>query len=243
MDKNLQSLFEHLGLTEEEAKVYLAALELGEASMQELATKSGIPRTSIYNFMRSMIKRRLIATGVRKKRTVYSAIHPNQLVEIEHGRMRELQTILPELLAIHNKSQTKPRVTFHEGVEGIKEVLYDMLKEKQDVAAWSDFKAMAENLGEYYFDVFPAERAKKKIVSRNIVLDTPKARQLAKSDAKYFRETKFWNAGEVKIEINIYGNKVALNSYRGNPFAVLIEDTAIADTLRLIWQEQWDKLG
>lgn|SRR3989338_1360392 len=241
-NRDLQGLFEHLGVSDDEGKVYVAALELGEANMQELATKSGVPRTSIYNFMKSMVKRRLLATGKRKKRTVYSAIHPNQLLEIEHGRMRELQTLLPQLLAIHNKSKTKPIVTFHEGIEGIKEVLYDMLKEGQTVSAWSDFKAMAENLGDYYFDVFPAERAKKKIISRNIVSDNPKARELAKADAKYFRETKFWNAVDVKIEINIYANKVALNSYRENPFAVVIEDVAIAETLRLVWQQQWESL-
>lgn len=243
MRNDLENLLHSLGLMLDESKVYLAALELGEATMQELATKSGVPRTSIYNFMKGMVKKRLMATGKRKRRTIYSAIHPNILIELEKGRMAELQRLLPELLAVHNSSKSKPRVSFYEDVEGIKEILFDMLKEGKEVNAWSDFDAMAASFGDYYFDVFPAERAKKGILSRNIVLDTPKAREFAKKDNRYLRDTKLIKSKDLKTEINIYGNKVALNSYGSNPpFALLIEDANIAQTLRTIWEQQWNNL-
>jgi sugar-specific transcriptional regulator TrmB len=244
MDKRITQVLEQIGLSGDQTKVYLAALELGEATMQELATKSGVPRTSIYNFMKEMVRKRLIATGTRKRRTVYSAIHPNILIEMEKGRLSELQQLLPEILTIYNKSKTKPRVTFHEGVAGIKEVLFDMLKEQQAVVAWSDYDAMAASFGEYYFDVFPAERAKKGILCRNIVPDTPKAREFSKKDNRYLRESKFIkSSNNLKTEINIYGNKVALNSHDPqHAFALLIEDTNLATTLRAIWQQQWQSL-
>lgn len=240
MTHSLQNTLTELGLSSDEVKVYLAALELGEATMQELSTKSGVPRTSIYNFIKGMVKKRLIATSKRRRRTVYSAVHPNILLELEKGRMAELQRLLPELLAVQNNSKIKPRVTFYEDITGIKEILFDMIAEGKEVNAWSDYDAMADSFGDYYFDVFPAERAKKKIVSRNIVSDTPKAREFAKKDSRYLRETKFIQSKNLKTEINIYGNKVALNSYGSNPpFALLIEDKNIATTLRAIWEHQW----
>jgi HTH-type transcriptional regulator, sugar sensing transcriptional regulator len=243
MDNNIQYLFKYLGLNEDQTKVYLAALELGEASMQELAHKSGVKRTSIYNFIDELKDRKLIVTSKKRKRTLYSAVHPSQLIEIEKARLAELDRALPELLAIYNKSATKPKVTFYEGVDGIKEVLLDMLKEKQPVAAVSDYKQMAESLGDYYFDIFPPERARRGIISKNIVPDTPKAREFAKKDAQYLRETRFLPVNDLKTEINIYGNKVALNSYSSNPpFSVIIEDQNIAETLRTLWNQLWDKL-
>lgn len=243
MKKELENILKDIGLSQDQSRVYLASLELGEATMQELATKSGVPRTSIYNFMKEMVRKRLIASGRRKKRTVYSAIHPNILLELQKGRMTELQNLLPELVAIHNSAKNKPRVTFHEGVEGIKEILFDMIKEGREVRAWSDYDAMAESFGEYYFDVFPAERAKRKIFCRNIVVDTPKAREFSKKDNRYLRESKFARIEGLKTEINIYGDKVALNSFDSNhPFALLIEDRNIASTLRTIWQQQWENL-
>jgi hypothetical protein len=102
---------------------------------------------------------------------------------------------------------------------------------------------MAATLGDYYFDVFPPERARRGIVSRNIVPDTGKARQLAKTDAKYNRETRFLKVSDLKTEINIYGNKVALNSYSSKPpFSVIIEDQNIAETLRTVWSQLWERL-
>lgn len=243
MIKYSEKLFQNLGLDEAQTKVYLAALELGQGTMQDLARKSGVKRTSIYNFIENLIQKRLIATSKKRGRTLYSAIHPQQLVEIEKSRLEELNRTLPELLAIYNKPTTKPRVTFYEGIDGIKEVLFDMLKEKQPVSAFSDFKQMAESFGDYYFDVFPPERARRKIISRNIVPDTPKARELAEKDARYLRETKFLKVPDLKTEINIYGNKVALNSYSSTPpFAVIIEDQNIAETLRTVWQQLWERL-
>lgn len=238
----MENLFKELGVNDEQAKVYLAALELGQANMNELAEKAGLKRTSVYNYVDELIQKKLMTTGKKRKRVVYSAIHPNMLIEIEKARLAELNRTLPELLAIYNKSKTKPKVTFFEGVGGIKEVLQDMLKEKQTVSAFSDFKHMAAVFGDYYFDVFPPERARRGIISRNIVPDTPKARELAKKDARYLRETKFLPVPDLKTEINIYADKVALNSYQSNPpFSVIIEDHDIAETLRTIWQQLWNK--
>ena len=54
---------------------------------------------------------------------------------------------------------------------------------------------------------------------------------------------KFIKAEELKTEINIYGDKVAMMSFRSNPpFAVLIENKDIAETLRTAWQELWERL-
>lgn len=54
---------------------------------------------------------------------------------------------------------------------------------------------------------------------------------------------KYINSGDLKTEVNIYGNKVALMSFRSfPPFAVLIEDEGIADTLRTAWKNLWLKL-
>ncbi len=243
MEISLKNLFKELGVNDEQAKVYLAALELGQANMNELAEKAGLKRTSVYNYVDELIEKKLITTGKKRKRTVYSAIHPNMLMEIEKARLSELERNLPELLAVYNKSKTKPKVTFYEGINGIKTVLQDMLKEKQTISAFSDFKHMAAVFGDYYFDVFPPERAKRGIVSRNIVPDTPKARELAKKDARYLRQTKFLQIPDLKTEINIYANKVALNSYQSSPpFGVIIEDHDIAETLRAVWQQLWNRI-
>ena len=47
LDDSDARLTEALGLSEAELAVYLAALELGEAQIQDISRKSGVKRTSI----------------------------------------------------------------------------------------------------------------------------------------------------------------------------------------------------
>ena len=57
------------------------------------------------------------------------------------------------------------------------------------------------------------------------------------------RDTKLIQSKDFKTEINIYGNKVAMMSYgESSPFCVLIEDANIAQTLRITWEELWNRL-
>ncbi len=238
------ALLHSIGLTKPEVAIYLAALELGEATVQELSRKSGIKRTSIYNFIDKLKDRQIIMETRRKKRSVFSAANPHQLIELGKVRLRELEHFLPQLLAINNRSLKKPRVTFHEGIEGIKDVYNDMLEQGQPIVAWSDQKHMWPTLGKEYCDYFPAERAQRKIPFKGIANDTPENRAFAKKDPQLLRETKFIPASsDLRTEINIYGDKVLLASFRSHPaFAVLVEDQDMAHTLRVAWMELWKRL-
>lgn len=238
-------MLKSLNLSEAQGAVYVAALELGQATMQALAKKSGVKRTSIYNFIEEMKERQLIVETRKKKRNVYSAVAPDQLMEMERLRLHELQQLMPELTAIQNKGRNKPHVTFYEGVEGIKEVYADSLKEKKTIYGFWDYENATKVMGEEYYDsYYRPERKRLNIFYKGILRDSPATRASLQYDNKAFRESKFIQKGEFTTEINIYGNKVALLSFLNKPpFGVLIEDKDIADTLRTAWENLWDKLG
>jgi HTH-type transcriptional regulator, sugar sensing transcriptional regulator len=239
----LSSLIQSLGLTAQEGKVYLAALELGESTMQELSRKAKVKRTTLYHFIDGLVTRQFLVEMRRSKRKIYSAVAPEHLLEVAKTRTWELERTLPLLKAVHNRSSHKPRVTFHEGIDGIKEVYSDMLTTRAPIVGWSDYKHMWPTLGIEYCTYFPQERAKRGIPFHSIVSDSPESRKIAASDPKVLRQTKFIRTNDLKTEINIYGHKILLASFRSTPaFAVLIEDADIAETMRMTWKELWNKL-
>jgi hypothetical protein len=66
---------------------------------------------------------------------------------------------------------------------------------------------------------------------------------LAERYRRDLRETRFIQDVDFATEIDIYGDKVALMSFRGDkPMAVVIEDTDIATTLRAVWGKLWSHL-
>lgn len=244
MRKLSRQLLSSLDLTEAQAAVYLAALELGQCNMQDLARKSGVKRTSIYNFIDYLRERGLVTEIKRKKRKMYSAVEPNQLLEIEKLRLNELENVLPELLAIHNSSRRKPRVTFYDGIENVLGVYEDQLKEKKPIAAFEDLEYMKLAMPESFYYDWPGERARRNIPFKSISRDSQATREYCKRNIRLLRQTKIIPAEPWKTEINIYGDKVALMKFDKNTsLCVLIEDAAIAQTLRFAWQKLWDSLN
>ncbi|MBN1779368.1 MAG: hypothetical protein JW816_04075 [Candidatus Buchananbacteria bacterium] len=234
-------LLESLGLSEMQAKVYLANLELGQASMQDLARKSGVKRTSIYNFIDQLKEKQLIKETKKGKRNFYSAASPEKFIQLNKERADSLNNLLPQLMAIFNQPDNKPKVTFHQGWPGIKDVYLDTLKEKKPIVAWSDYQPM-KNIMKDFYQEYPAERSRRNITFKTIASDNLTGREIAKKNLGHLREIKFIKQ-DLDTEINIYGNKVALISFKSpTPFAVLIEDEKIANTLKVIWQLQWQQL-
>ncbi|MEK7084393.1 MAG: helix-turn-helix domain-containing protein [Patescibacteria group bacterium] len=243
MQELSKQLLKSLGLSDSQVKVYAAALELGEANMQELSEKSGVKRTSIYNFIEELKERGLMTETRKRKRRVYSAVHPAQLLEIEKTRIGELERVLPELLAIHNRQKTKPRVTFYEGMDRVLEVYTDQLREKKPIFAYEDLEHMVGSMPDSFLANWPMERAKKNIPFASISRDSEVARAFTKKNIKFLRRSKLVKANDWKTEINIYGNKVAMMTFRpDHPICVLIEDKDIAETMRANWQMFWDAL-
>jgi hypothetical protein len=55
------------------------------------------------------------------------------------------------------------------------------------------------------------------------------------------RETKLFRELKLDTEINVFENKVAMLSFRRPYSAVIIEDRAIAMSLKSIWDGWWNK--
>ena len=106
----INQLLQKLGFSQNESKIYLAALESGQASAQDIAAKAGIKRTTGYSVLSYLVNRGVIAKTKIKGKTRFLAEPPERLLtlikEIETG----IKQALPELDAIYNKKETKPKI-------------------------------------------------------------------------------------------------------------------------------------
>lgn len=243
LENNELELMQTLGLSEAELSVYLATLELGQAQIQDISRKSGVKRTSIYNFIDSLKERQLLSELRKGKRKLYSAANPSALLQMQKSRVVSMERLVPELLAINNNARNKPRVSFHEGKAGVQEVYNIALHDKQTIYAWEDLDRMLALLPDF-LRKYAVERSTKNIPLRSIVRDTPLAREfVSKENPKLSRDSRFIESEEFGTDVEIFGNKVALFSLRkDSPFCVLIDDAGIAKTLKIAWTELWNRL-
>lgn len=239
-----KELAEALGLNEKELAVYLAVLELGEGYVQDISRKSGLQRTSVYNFLEELKERQLISEIKKGKRRLFSATSPHLLLEQQKSKVSSVERLIPQLLAIQNSVKDKPRVSFYEGIEGIKEIYRMTLRGKQTIYAWEDLDRTHDMLPPSFFKGYPEERAAKNIPARCIDRDSPFAREFtSKNNVRLARESRFVSSEEFGTEINVFGNKVAFFSYsKKNPFGVVIDDVGIASAQKVAWMELWNRL-
>ncbi len=234
----IQKTLENLGLDEKEARVYLACLELGSASVAEIAKKAGVKRTSIYNFLEDMVRRGFVSEIKRDDQILLSAENPEVLESKAQKNLASVQNVMPELLAMFNRPGNKPRVKFYQGLDGIRKIYEETLKSKEPIYAFSDFERMMP-LMEKWMWRYAERRAEKGIKFFSIAKDGLWARKAEAKAREHLREMKIVKNISFDSEINVYENKTAILSFQRPYAGLIIEDSAIAQTLKSVWQMLW----
>lgn len=240
----LQKNLEKLGFEEKEAVLYTALLELGEASIVDIARKSGLKRTTVYHTLDNLKARGLISQTKRKKKILYIAEDPRSIEQELREKELLFQKTLPELMSIANFLERKPVIKYFEGLSGIKESYKDQLKygNSELLTWWSESYEIFGD--EFFYDYFMPERLKKKIWVRAIACRSPYMENQQKEDEKSLRKIKLADLEPTfaELDIALYGkSKIAINSFQ-EKFAIIIESKALYNTLKNIFELQWKSL-
>lgn len=122
----MEKILEKIGLSEKEAKVYLAALELGQDTVQNIAKKAEVNRPTAYFILEKLMELGLVSTLEQGKKTFFVAENPKELESLldrERQQMEtrklELKESMNQLLAIYNAKEGKPTVRYFEGADGL----------------------------------------------------------------------------------------------------------------------------
>jgi len=126
---------ERLGLTSNEAKIYLTLLEIGRSAINGIAEKTGLHRRTIYDCLQRLEEKGLVSFVVEGKKRFFNAVDPHRFLDYlkeKEDKIKEDETavnnILPKLLAIAAKSKDKTEITVHKGKEGLKTIFEDLLR-------------------------------------------------------------------------------------------------------------------
>jgi sugar-specific transcriptional regulator TrmB len=237
-----------LGLSESEISIFVALLESGPSSVQDISRASSINRVTIYSALATLEKKGLVAETKKGARRLFVAERPEELKMIVEEKGEEVRKInfdlesmvLPVLKAINVNQENKPEIRFYEGLEGIYKVYENML-ESHDIIGCGSYdsvmKVSSWKEEEKYF-----HRIKhKKVFYRAILEDTPTNRKFA-AIAKGIAHFKFMEEGvKLSADIHAYGDEVALMSYE-KVTATVIRDATIAKSIKTLLEFMWERV-
>ncbi len=242
MLKELQDI----GLSEKEARVYLAALELGKTTAEKLATAAKVNRSTTYVQIEALMKMGLMSTYEEGKKTYFAPESPTYLKKILEAKRQEigakekdLSALLPELTHLFEGAGERPVVRFYSGKEGIvtmREQILDTAKDKNILVMYS-YDAMAAVFDEKEREAYSDRRKAKGIAARIIYNSAsgPFCGRFGRTDRRHVSEQVL----KVTNDIAIYDDKVAIANLRGTLFGVLIENKQIADSMRSMFEFMW----
>jgi len=235
-----------LGLSDKEAKVYLASLELGPAPIAAIAKQASVNRPTTYVIIESLIKKGLMSSFDKGKKTFFSAESPERLLSLlrlkekeTQEQAREFETILPDLKKLYSLAGGAPKVRFFEGKKGIQAIQEDIIASKPEEI--DEFTSLDDA-----YAIFPPtstdhrHKMQNEIKQARAIYTSKKGPILENIQDQASNQKKFVPPDKYPFscDVILYSNKVAIIAYK-NLIGVLIEDQEIAQMFNLIFELSW----
>lgn len=245
----MEEILEKLGLTKNEAKVYLALLESDLTSSKNIIEKTNLHRQLVYDALNRLIDEGLVSYVIQANRKYFKAADPKQFLnyftkkqeEIEKQK-KEFEKILPQLEAQKEFIKEEQEATIYIGNKGIKSLLDDMIYEKKEILTIGASETKAEAFQyhlKFNLPIFHKIREQNKIplkiiFSKDLIQRAKEINKLKNSQSKVLPKEFTSNSST-----NIYGDKVSIILWGSQPFGILIKSKEIAEAQRKYFNQLW----
>lgn len=126
------NIYEALGFSPNEAKIYEALVEHGESGISDIAIFAKIHRRNAYDAIARLINKGLCFEIISTKENRYNAVDPDKLVELLSEKQSALQKILPDLKKKFQHRVAPEEAYIYRGLEGQKNIWRDLLRVGKD---------------------------------------------------------------------------------------------------------------
>jgi len=242
----LNKVLKDLGLSENEAKVYMAALGLGSSTPTAIARNANIKRTTAYSVIESLRQQGLINVELRGLKQLYAAEDPERLKTVLEAKKLSLEQALPELSSLFNLHGGESVIKYYEGLPAMRGVYEGLIRDIQpheeylvmgDTTAW-------HKLDPDFFQGFLERRARLPIKLRLILTDTPLGREHKQYQKNYNELIKiFPQKVSLKMNMVVTPQKVVLHQLVPPIRAMVIENRFFIDMQQQVFNLLWDMLA
>lgn len=240
--QDIEGELEAYGLSNKETKIYIKLLEFGLATSERLSKATGIPRSTVYDILKSLTHKGLAGSVIKEGVNFFEAADPTKLIEVLQEKEKKIKEAIPLLEQLKKSRIEKPTVTFYEGKEGLKTVLDDVLKSKREILIIGNHSRFIENL-KWSGEIFTKTRVKRGISVKFIGEISNESKKLLPRDTYEKRQTKLLKKlNTVKSEIHLFNDKIAFITLRKTqPFGLIIEDKELSHLFKIIFGLIWNR--
>lgn len=236
-----------LGLTNNEAEVYLILLRLKEAKAYDIAKHTTISRSHVYDSLNALMRKGLVNYITKGKTKLFRITDPNNLINIvkekEESILKQKEELTKKIKELKEKEAiTTSKVEVYEGIEGIKYILNDIIKDGigkryKEILVMNSFskEEFIKSVPEYVWERFWNLRKKYRILSRQLFSEGKKITKHPYVKAKVLPKEYFNN----KVVHSIYGNKMIYFIFTLKPLVIRIESEEVSELYKNQFEILW----
>lgn len=239
-----------IGLTSGEIKIYDALLELGETTRTELAKKSGISPSKVYDVVNRLMEKGIVSSVKKHGVLHFSAANPERLKDFLEKKEEEIKSekvvvdsLLPSLLARYSETKEKTDVEVFYGWEGMRTVYSDIAKSQKKGDNNYIFGAsmgLDPKQADIHFSKYHQE-VEKKGYSINIIFN--ENMRGYKDRVKYYATHKLHKVRylyqDTFTEFNFYKDTVLFVMLLKKPIVIRVKSKEAADSFRKFFATMW----
>jgi HTH-type transcriptional regulator, sugar sensing transcriptional regulator len=249
---NIIQALKNIGLNEKEAKVYISLLQTGKATAYSVAKHSNIKKSTTYVVLEDLIDKGIVTKVPRAKTMQFIAIPPGDLFSIAKSKLDNAERdALPELKALNRGKNYKVRVSYYEGMNGVKEMYGKIFKEvktaPKNARSYVGFYAHGKNTPvelKKYFDEVRSSFRKDGINRRGITTYDNTITEFL--DKKFL---KMQNLELKALPISKYNSNVSIEIFRNKTYifshkhlqVTVIDNPDIARVMKQIFELVWER--
>jgi sugar-specific transcriptional regulator TrmB len=234
---DIPTVLVELGLSEGEAKVYLALLKLGSSPVSEITKETGQHRTTIYDFLDHLLEKGIVSYAIKDGVKYFKIAHPDRLMVYVKEKEAHLNQVMPELIKLHEFKKEELSVEIYRGKEGYKTVLDLLIRTGKSDYAVGFEEEKYEELDKPMMRRYFKKLAEKNIHEYAIVSNKAKtiySKSLAPTSHYRFIDDKYFNPNPIIT----FGDYVVYTIWE--PLTnIVIKNKQLADAQRKYFKLLW----
>ena len=234
-----EQFLEEIGLSEKEAKVYLALLQVDSDSIPNIAKRTGVNRTTVYPILESLNNKGLVSETHEGKKVLYQAAAPERLttfVERQKVLLEEkserLKDIIPQIKSIQREQGERPVIKAFQGRDGAISAYTEFYNFSNSVEKDGYYVINSDLLAQIFTDkemgIFREIRKGKKIKTVIIYNRNDGDKEFEKNKvAMRIDSSKY----PISCDLAVIDDNVVVSTLGGNIASLLIKSKDLANTL------------
>ncbi len=251
----INKIFLNLGMTEREAKVYLAILKLCNPNISDLQKQTGLSRSTVYYCIDLLIKNDIVFSKKLNEKTVYEAISPEQLKKIVEYKITELKkdiTIFEKAIPdiVQSTKKGKMNLKMLKGFKSLTNTMRDVyIGHKNSTVRVFGTKPKEYNLKHFdkSFEKTINNRITNNVFLKGISPITKNKFLVRDKDLKQLRESRFLpeKTFNFQSEIFIFDDLVLVISedIENEVNTIYFDDVNYVNTMKMIFDLAWEAAG